>query len=417
MKITMWAINYSPELTGIAPYNAEFCEYFAERGHDIHVVTTFPYYPEWKKRDEDKRKVYQISRINKVFVHRCWHFVPERVTSLARILHEFSYLTISMMVMIFLRRPDFYFVVSPPLPLGFTAWIISRLRGRPFVFHVQDLQPDAAVTLGMLGNSTLIDFLYRLERQSYKKAGLVSGITTDMLRAFKNKGVPPFKRMWVPNWISGTSHATPRPPKGRFRQRHGIASEVMTVTYSGNLGMKQGLGIIAETALILKERDLEKNILFIVAGEGAAREEIRSEISKHKLHNIYLLPLQPIEQFYEMLEDADITLVTQKSGSGRAFFPSKCLTLMARSRPVLGICDQDSPLTEAIEQSGAGWVIPPDQPRQLAEFLHQRFQQDPSEREEKGERAFRWISQFTRESVLSELEKSLEAWLKAEKIY
>ena len=54
MRILVWGINYAPEVTGIGPYNTVMCEYLQAQGHDVEMVTTFSYYPAWKKRPEDR---------------------------------------------------------------------------------------------------------------------------------------------------------------------------------------------------------------------------------------------------------------------------------------------------------------------------------------------------------------------------
>ncbi|MFM2129203.1 MAG: colanic acid biosynthesis glycosyl transferase WcaI, partial [Pseudomonadota bacterium] len=48
MKILIHSINYLPELTGIGKFTGEMGTWFAARGHDVRVVTTPPYYPEWR---------------------------------------------------------------------------------------------------------------------------------------------------------------------------------------------------------------------------------------------------------------------------------------------------------------------------------------------------------------------------------
>lgn len=67
-----------------------------------------------------------------------------------QVIHEGTFIFFSFLRLLVLPRPDVYVLVSPPLLLGFAGWVLSRLRGWPFIFHVQDLQPDAAVGLGML---------------------------------------------------------------------------------------------------------------------------------------------------------------------------------------------------------------------------------------------------------------------------
>jgi len=149
MKVILWGINYSPEATGIAPFNAELAEYLAGGDCDISVVTGFSYYPHWRKAPADRWRLFRKERINGVNVLRCAQYVPEKVSTLRRIIHELSFGLTSLVRVLFLPRPDIYIVVSPPLFLGFCAWIATIVKRSRFVFHIQDLQPGAAVGLGM----------------------------------------------------------------------------------------------------------------------------------------------------------------------------------------------------------------------------------------------------------------------------
>ena len=108
------------------------------------MITTFAYYPAWRKYSEDRYHFFRTDQIKGVPVHRCWHFVPQRVSAWKRIVHEATFILTSTLRALLLRRPDVYVVVSPPLLLGVAAWMVSTVKGAPFVFHVQDLQPDAA---------------------------------------------------------------------------------------------------------------------------------------------------------------------------------------------------------------------------------------------------------------------------------
>src|SRR5688572_19940991 len=78
MKVNVWGINYAPEPTGIAPYNTVLCEHLSRTGHDVRMVTSFAYYPSWKKSAEDRRRLYRTDEMRNVPVHRCWHYVPAK---------------------------------------------------------------------------------------------------------------------------------------------------------------------------------------------------------------------------------------------------------------------------------------------------------------------------------------------------
>ena len=95
MRVVVWGINYAPEITGIAPHNVALCEFLRERGDEVEMVTTFAYYPAWRKRDEDRHLLFERTQINGVPVHRCWHFVPRAVSAWKRIIHEATFVVTS----------------------------------------------------------------------------------------------------------------------------------------------------------------------------------------------------------------------------------------------------------------------------------------------------------------------------------
>ena len=118
MRIVVWGINYSPELIGIAPCNAAMCEFLAKNGCQVTMLTTFPYYPAWKKRAIDRGRILHRETINGVRILRCWHHVPRRVSTMWRVLHELSFAVHSLARLMFMQRPDALIVISPPLLAG-----------------------------------------------------------------------------------------------------------------------------------------------------------------------------------------------------------------------------------------------------------------------------------------------------------
>ena len=387
MKVTIWGINYAPEQTGIAPYNVALCRYLKDHGHDVRMVSTFCYYPAWKKLPEDVGRLYRTDIIDGVPVHRCWHYVPAKPSAVKRIVHEATYVLFSFLRLLFLPRADVYVVVSPPLFQGFAAWLLTRIKRAPFVFHVQDLQPDAAVGLGMLKPGALTKALYWLEGFAYRKAAVVSGITQGMMLGYRRKGIPAEKTYLFYNGVNLASE----PPKrtGGFRQRNGFASDDFLAIYSGNLGVKQGLGILLDAAPLVKN----PKVRIVICGDGADRLKLEERARAEKLTNVTLLPLQPKEHYAEMLGDADVSLITQQKGSGGFFFPSKLLSSLAAAKPVVTVADEDSELFLALAEGKFGHNTLPDSPKDLAATLD-RLAADPSGLAELGANGRDYVKQF-----------------------
>jgi colanic acid biosynthesis glycosyl transferase WcaI len=400
MKILVWGINYSPEVSGIGPFNTALCDYLARQGHDVTMLTTFSYYPQWKKRLEDSRVLTRTDIINGVRVVRVWHYVPREVRSLKRIVHEASFLGLSFLRSLFLGKFDVAVVVSPPLGLGLFAWLYSRLKGTPFVFHVQDLQPDAAMSLGMLKPGRFSKLLYRLEAFAYAKASRVSGISQGMINAFKKKGVPAEKIIHFPNGVMepGPDYF---PARGAFRRRLGLGPELTIATYSGNLGAKQGLDILLDVA----EKVVDQPIVIVICGDCAKRQEMEKEVAARQLKNLLLLPLQDDQGYREMQVDTSISLITQHKGTGQFFFPSKMLSSMLFSKPVLAVGDSDSELALAVQDAQCGRVVAPDDVEGLAAALREMCA--PEKLATMGCNGRKWVSQYAFDVVHRNFEAHL----------
>jgi colanic acid biosynthesis glycosyl transferase WcaI len=400
MKILVWGINYAPEVSGIAPFNAALCEFLAARGHDVTMLTTFSYYPQWKKRPEDRDDLWRTELINGVKVVRVWHYVPTKLTSLKRILHEASFLLLSFLHSLTLGEFDAAVVISPPLGLGVVAWLFSFLKRAPFVFHVQDLQPDAALSLGMLKAGPFTRALYLLENFAYAKAARVSGISRGMVAAFHRKKVPQEKIIWFPNGVA----VPPRdyfPAPGAFREKHGIGPEYCLASYSGNIGAKQGLEILFAVA----PRLFDHAIKIVICGDGARREEMEWQVGERKLKNLLLLPLQDDLGYRQMQVDTSISLITQQKGTGQFFFPSKLLSAMLFSKPVLAVADSDSELAHAVLEAQCGRVVAPGDADGLAAALIEMS--SPARQLDMGHNGKKWVEQYAFDVVLSRFEQEL----------
>jgi colanic acid biosynthesis glycosyl transferase WcaI len=306
-----------------------------------------------------------------------------------------------------LRRADIYIVVSPPLALGFFAWLATRLKWSRYVFHVQDLQPDAAVGLRMVKGSAFIRALYALERFIYRHAAAVSGISDGMMAAFARKGVPLTKRIYFPNWLRGNGGAVERVG---FRRRQGIPEDAMLAVYAGNLGRKQGIEILLSAAVELQRiaatDPAAGRVKVLIVGSGAGRSELEAQLAATPSSNVQLMPLLSDEDYAAMLREADVGLITQATGTGQFFFPSKLLSVLRSGLPVVTVADEESELARAVRDGGFGVNVAPGRPDFLAEALR-KASADPLLVRAWAART-RWVQQFSPGLVLPLFAQHLE---------
>ncbi|HEY0793069.1 MAG TPA: glycosyltransferase [Chthoniobacterales bacterium] len=389
MQIVVWGINYAPEKTGIGVCNVALCEYLAECGHDVTMLTAFPYYPEWKKRTADHRRLVASERINGVRILRCWHYVPKRVTTRKRILHELSFVTFSFVRLLLMPRPALLVVASPPLLAGAVAGWFCSWAGRRCVLHVQDVQPDAAINLGMVRSTAVIRALKRLEMAAYHGAWRISGISPGMLELLQSRGVPQEKLMYFPN---GTHPFTPV-RRGQFRQANGFGADTFLVVYAGNLGVKQGLRHFVEAS----RRVRNAAVRLLLCGEGSEKRLLQTMADGSS--NLWVRSVLEVDDYHKMLADANLMVVSLQSGAGNSFFPSKLLSACAAGKPVLALCDPDSELAGVVAANGCGVVIRPDDVNGIARTLD-FFAEDPTQLEPMGVAARQFSDQFQWNKIL-----------------
>jgi putative colanic acid biosynthesis glycosyltransferase WcaI len=380
VRILFLGINYWPEQTGIAVFNTARCEYLASRGHEVTICTSFPYYPEWRIADGYRGRLFQRENHNGVNVLRSRIYVPASVTSIKRILHEASFVASSAFRALSQRKPELIFTVSPPLALSATARMLSRLWRVPYVFHVEDLQPDAAADLGMLNQGRLMRSLYALERKAYRHAAMVSTLTDGMKRRILSKGVPHEKVAVFGHWAEQELFEIPLTGSGnRFRQANNLCGKFI-VLHSGNMGVKQGMDVILDAAD--RSRGYGE-IVYLLVGDGAARPQLQAKAAAMWLDNVRFLPIQPKKMFLEMLSAADVCLVTQRTSVADIVFPSKTVTLLAAGRPVVASVAANSHIADVINAAGAGMITRPEDPEALLSAVIQ-LRDDSRRRAEAG---------------------------------
>jgi len=402
MTIYVCGINFYPELIGIGVYNTEVCEYLRDAGHKVTVFTGFPYYPSWSVEKEYRGKLFTAEDYQGIKLRRSYLYVPHRITSKSRILHEFSFTISSFFNLLFSKKPEVMIVISPPLGLGLAAYIISRIRKIPFIFHIQDLQPDAAVKLGMIKNKKLICLLYRMEKFIYKRAYLVSVIGLGMQERVISKGIEKEKVILSPNWVD-TDFIRPLPKQNRFRERFKLDDKFI-VLYAGNIGVKQGLETILSTASLISDI---KEILFLIVGDGVRREFLAKEAKRLNLTNVKFLSPQPKEILPEMLSAADISLVIQRMMVTDFALPSKTLGILASGKAMVACASGESELSKLAKEVNCAVVVEPENPEELKDSILNLYD-DKDKRDVLGRNGREYAcTHLLKDKILSKFEKSL----------
>jgi len=364
MRILILSLYFSPDLISTSKYSGDLAVYLALHGHDVHVVTAPPYYPQWKIRSGYSGWQYRREQAQGISVYRCPLWVPKRPSGLNRIPHLLSF-SISCLPVVLMQatwKPDVILCVVPTLFSAPIALAAGRLCGARTWLHIQDFELDAAFNLEILAGFRFLYPLAKLyERSTLTHFDRVSTISNKMLKGCLEKGVRPERTWLFPNWVN-TGVIRPLIGANQLRIETGIDIKKVVVLYHGNMGRKQGLEVLIEAASRLQDMP---DLLFLLCGEGPMRTELEERAKL--LSNVKFMNLQPEEKLNQLVNLADIHVLPQRAGVADLVMPSKLSTMLASGKAVIAMADEDTELGQVVKQ--AGLLVPPEDSNALTEAI------------------------------------------------
>jgi colanic acid biosynthesis glycosyl transferase WcaI len=373
MKMLFYGINYAPELTGIGKYTAEMAEYYA-KDNKVDVITSFPYYPAWKVQAPYKNIFWKVEKNRNVRIMRCPMYIPKKVTGSKRMVHEFTFLMSSIVFWIkqLFTSYDVVFTPYPPLIIGLYPFLYKIVHPKTkWVFHIQDLQVDAAKDLGMIKNERLLNVLVRIEKFWIRKADVVSSISEGMKRKILNKGVDIKKYLMLPNWCD-VNEIQVLSKNESLRKELGLTETEKVILYSGNIGEKQGVEQLIDVSIHLPTATV------LIAGEGANKNSLIQYAKNKGAKNCRFIGLQPYEKLAAFIATADVHIVLQKKSAADLVLPSKLMTLMSAGALTVVTADEGSSLHTLCSENNIALICPSEDTEKLISTIRIALENDYS---------------------------------------
>lgn len=351
--------NFAPELTGIGKYNGEMIAWLANYGYECTVITSFPHYPQWRVQPPYTRSRYwyKKEKSNNITVYRCPQYIPAQPSGKKRVLMDITFAISAAVIflrLLFMKKSDAVMVVAPPFHLGLLGVLYKKIKGARFIYHIQDLQIEAARDLGMISSPSMIRILFNIERYILGKADVVSSISEGMIKKIREKSGREVS--FLPNWVD-VQLFHPVGDKGDVKKDFGLSTEDKVILYSGAIGEKQGLEAILHAARTMRK---ERQIKFLICGAGPYREQLRQQAINLQLDNVYFRDPEPFNRFNRFLNMADLHLVIQKSSAGDLVMPSKLTTILAVGGLALVTAAENTTLYELVKAHDMGIVVTPE---------------------------------------------------------
>lgn len=385
MRIRLLTAYFPPETGSASHLFFDIGKELVQRGHEVTVVTGMPRYHVTGTTTRGRTGLVRREHVAGMVVLRVAMPNPWPGSPVGRGVWQLWCGIAGFLRGVFAPKAECTLVYSPPLTMAATAVALGRFQGSKVVVNVQDLFPKSAIDLGMLRNESLVRASEALESWVYRNADALVFHSPGNLEHAVKAGADRSKCWTVHNCVdleALEANVSPEEAKEKF----GLLGKFV-VSFAGVMGYSQDIDVILEVAKILQE---ERDVAFLLVGGGVEKDRLVSKSDEMGLLNVVWLPMQPRDRYPRVLYASDVCITTLKREVRSPVVPSKILSAMAVGRPVVAAVGLDGDTPKLLEESGAGWAVPPGDPEELANAIL-RLRDDPGLRARMGRAARTFI--------------------------
>ena len=373
MHILFITDNFPPELNAPATRTFEHCRRWVTNGAEVTVITGAPNFPTGKIYNGYRNAIFQVEYQEGIKVIRVWTFITSNSGVLLRAIDYLSFMISSIVASFFVRNVSVIIGTSPQFFSVCSAYVISLLKRRPWVFELRDIWPESIITVGALNKSVFLKLLAKIEDHLYKRASLIIPVTHSFVKYLVSKKVSNDRIKVITNGVDKKQYYPRKKDKNLIKEL-GLENKFI-VGYVGTIGMAHGLQIIVDAAVLLSKRHSSLNVHFLIIGEGAEKEKLKKAKNDFGLTNVSFHPAVSKAEMPHYLSIIDISLVhLLKKPLFKQVIPSKIFESCAMGIPILiGV---DGEARKIIEQYDVGLFFEPENCEMLISRIIQVLEDD-----------------------------------------
>ena len=388
--------------------------HWAEEGHEVHVVTGVPNYPDgvfhkgygvFKKRQETIKGVH-VTHLP---------IVPRGNDSkIMLMLNYFSYFIVACMYVLwkvfadsfkgflgFKKSFEFDFVFCQqlsPVMMSLPAVLYKKLKKVLLYTWVLDLWPESLSAAGGISNKHILGFFDWFVKKEYKWSDKILTSSKSFDQSIRTYGDYKGKIVYYPQWSDGSPSTPFLPPNYSLPE---ILSG-FKVMFAGAVGEAQGMECNMQATLLTKER---KDIKWVIVGDGRRLPWVQQFVKEHGLEETVLtLGRYPSETMPLFFEKADVMLVSlTDSPLFNLYAPAKISSYMASGRPIIACLNGEG--AEAVKAAECGWLVAAGDAEGLAKLVIRLADENKETLNAKGACGLKFYKEnFDKEKCLSNLD-------------
>ncbi len=374
MRLRILTHYYPPEVGAPQVRLAALAHGLAQAGAEVTVHTGFPHYPDGEIKAPYRNRPLLREQVDGVRVLRSWVYAAPNRGFGRRLANHASLAAAALAAAPAGGPADVLLVETPPLLLAGAAIPYARAKRARLVLNVADLWPDSAVEMGTLGSRPAIAAARRLERLAYREAAAIACATEGIHATLRTR----------PELTAKAALMRPAVDLERFASE--AASQdgepPLRVLYAGTVGLAHGLNVLLDAAQVLERRPDPTHFAVTIAGDGADATALRARLADVGPAAVRMLGAVPADRIPTLYAETDVAVVPLRDlPIFEGALPTKLLEAMAAGRPVVLAARGEA--ARLVESERCGIVVPPEDPRALAEALT-ALADNPARRAELG---------------------------------
>ena len=264
------------------------------------------------------------------------------------------------------NKPDIVICANTPLDSLKYIFKSSKKVKADFIFWLQDAIGEAtqkalSKKLSVVGN-IIGKYYQNIEKKVAQKSDQIILISKDFISLMQSWHINQNKLHVIPNWA----------PVDQFnfidRKNDWSVEQQLDSTfnfmYTGILGLKHDPEIFIKLAMYFQK---DPEVRIVVISKGPVLDWLKEQKEGLKLDNLLLLDFQPANVYSKVLASADVLISVLNQDASTYSVPSKILSYLSASRPILLSVDKKNFAAKIIEESNSGLV---SNPSEIDNFLN-----------------------------------------------
>lgn len=379
----------------------DICTEWVKRGYKVTVITGIPNYPQGKyydgygllKKRKEKYNGMDIIRIP---------LIPRGKNSIMLALNYLSFVVSGFFWNVFTKiKADnvFIFEVSPMTQALPGVWYAKK-RKIPCYLYVQDLWPENVEIITGVSNKHIINAIGKMVDYIYARCTRIFTTSNSFVYSIQKRNVPREVIEYWPQYAEDfykpleQSNVPDIPNDSTFN-----------IIFAGNIGNAQGLDILPEVAILIKEKKTNRNIRFNIVGDGRFKATLVEMVKSNNLEDMFnFIPKQPANRIPELMAACDSAFLCLTDSPLFAMtIPAKLQSYMACGIPIIASAEGET--SQIIKDSNAGLSSPAGDAHKLSDIIVQLSSKSSKELKQLGLNARDYYDKnFNKEELLNKMD-------------